>query len=241
MMRRTITALTILGVLFVSIQAALGGFWMDEFEVDCTNGLDDDLDGKIDCEDNDCNAALTGVVEDDSGQPVQDATVRFFDGLTVLNQTQTNSTGGYGFDLKCGTFDGVASHPDYIETTQEDITIPHQTPHEVDFVDENALTPFGQCLASCRRAGSDHFYKECHGINNCNYYDNRAAEACHLAKAGWVRDYNETHYLVCAKGVPIEKVNIETDVSCPTETLVKTTSITRYNGQPVKMVVVVCG
>lgn len=81
----------------------------------------------------------------------------------------------------------------------------------------------------------------CDGKNGCSFYDSISKEACDNSQPGWARDYNSTHYVTCAPGVPQPKVEIQASVSCESRTLVKVTRIVVYNGKPVQLVVAVCG
>ena len=102
---------------------------------------------------------------------------------------------------------------------------------------------FGEniCESDCTHFDDNIVHASCDGLNGCRFYDAISKAACDNSQPGWIRDYNSTHYVVCASGSPQPKIEIEASVSCESGTLVKVTRIVVYNGKPVKLVVAACG
>src|SRR3989338_2994848 len=102
---------------------------------------------------------------------------------------------------------------------------------------------FGEniCENDCTYFDGSQIHMQCNGTNGCLFYDAKSMQVCDLAQPGWTRDYNSSHYVDCASGSPQPTVTIQASVSCEKGTIVKMTRIVVYNGEPVKLVVAVCG
>ncbi len=203
----------------------------------CSDGLDNDADGFIDCNDSDCSGSITGTVRNQQSQPIASADVNLKKDLTTINSTTTSQAGTYTLSsVSCGSYNLIASHADYAPQTKTAAVSP-ATQTTVDF----SLALGTSCEADCTFAADETIHESCDGKNGCTFYDSVAKAACDNSKPGWARDYNETHYITCASGAPQPKVEIEASLSCESGTLVKVTRIVIYNGEPVKLVVAACG
>ena len=157
--------------------------------------------------------------------------------LNILATAFTDYLGNYQATTLCGTHNLAASKEDYVTGTKANVEIPPQTTVTEDF----GLV-FGQiCEADCTYTGDNIVHKGCGQINGCAFYDATAAQACDLAQPGWIRNYNETHIVQCAPGIPQEEIKVEATVTCEEENLVKSSQIVNFQGKLVSMVVVICG
>jgi len=207
-----------------------------ENQYSCTDGIDNDCDALIDCNDNDCDGVISGTVTNQN-KGISSADIIAKKDLTTVKSAATNQLGTYSMGINCGTYNLVASHPDYAPSTKTNINVAPNQQVTADF----SLTLGTSCEADCTFAADDIVHASCDGKNGCTFYDDIAKSACDFAQPGWVRDYNETHYVICASGSPQLKVEIEASVTCSSGTLVKVTRIVVYNGKPVKLVVAACG
>ncbi|MBI2657333.1 carboxypeptidase regulatory-like domain-containing protein [Candidatus Woesearchaeota archaeon] len=211
----------------------------------CSDSLDNDCDIKTDCNDNDCDGSITGNVKNQQGQPVSSADISAKKDLTTIKSSTTNSQGNYNIaPIACGTYNLVASHPDYAPQAKNNIPVNPQQLTTSNFGGEesgSSLILGTSCEPDCTFASDDIIHSSCDGKNGCAFFDSISKAACDNSQTGWLRDYNSTHYIACASGSPQPKIEIAASVSCESGTLVKVTSIVIYNGKPVKLVVAVCG
>jgi len=207
-------------------------------ETNCADGLDNDCNGLTDCADPACGGSISGTVRNQNAQPVSGADVSVKKDLTTIKSTTTSSQGTYTLSsINCGgTYNMVASHPDYVPNTQSIALSPTQQA-TLNF-NMNAGT---SCEPDCTYANDNIVHATCDGKNGCTFYDAISKAACDNSQPGWVRDYNSTYYVICASGSPQPKVEVQASVSCASGTLVKVTRIVVYNGEPVKLVVAACG
>ena len=206
-------------------------------ETNCGDGIDNDCDNLIDCNDADCGGSIAGAVKNLNAQGISSADVSAKKGLTTIASATTNQQGGYSIaQINCGTYNLVASHPDYAPAT---MTISPQSGQQLtaDF----SLVLGTSCEQDCTFASDNIVHASCDGKNGCAFYDSIAKAACDNSQPGWVRDYDSSHYVVCASGAPQSKLEIKASVSCASGTLVKVTRIVVHNGKPVRLVVATCG
>ena len=211
-------------------------------ETACTDGLDNDCDGLVDCNDTDCTGSIAGAVKNQDGQAVSSADVSAKKDLTTVASSATNSQGNYDIaSINCGTYSLVASHPNYAPQTKSNVVVNAQQQTTVNFEGSSSMVLGSSCEADCTFAADNIVHASCDTRNGCTFYDSISKSACDNSQPGWVRDYNSSHYVICAPGSPQPKIEIEASVSCASGTLVKVTSIVLYNGKPVKLVVAACG
>ncbi len=215
-------------------------------ETACADGLDNDCDLKTDCNDNDCDGSITGTVKNQDNQSISGADVSAKEDLTTVKSGTTNQQGSYLISpLACGSYNLVASHPDYAPQTKSNIAVNPQQQTISNFggpgESGTSLVLGTSCEPDCTFAADNIIHASCDGKNGCTFYDSTAKAACDNAQPGWARDYSETHYVICASGSPQPKIEILASVSCASGTLVKVTRIVVYNGKPVKLVVAACG
>jgi hypothetical protein len=209
-----------------------------ENQYSCSDGKDNDCDSLTDCQDSDCDGSIIGTVKSkETQQPISLADINGKKDLTTVKTAITAQDGTYSLTINCGTFNLVASHPDYAPSTKSNVNVPPQQQAIADF----DLVLGSSCGQDCTFAADNIVHASCDGKNGCSFYDSTAKSACDLSQPGWIRDYDETHYMVCASGSPQPKIEIEASVSCASGTLVKVTRIVVYNGKPVKLVVATCG
>ena len=212
----------------------------------CSDSLDNDCDVKTDCNDNDCDGSIAGAVKNQDAQPVSSADVSAKKDLTTIKSAITNSLGNYTINpINCGTYNLVASHPDYVPQTKSNVVVNPQQQSTENFGGSgesgSSLVLGTSCEADCTFAADNIVHASCDGKNGCTFYDSISKAACDNSQPGWVRDYNATYYVTCASGSPQPKIEIEASVSCESGTLIKVIRIVVYNGKPVKLVVAVCG
>ena len=208
----------------------------------CTDGLDNDGDSLIDCQDSDCNGAISGQIT--CAPNCHPTTIKANQGFTTVQSTTSIANGGtisysnpgtYSMNLPCGTYDLVASAGQYLAQTKIVVVAPNAAATQ----NFEMIVGLG-CEADCTYASDDIVHAECRNINGCTFYDDISQNVCDLSQPGWVRDYNETHYVECAPGAPQPKTEIIPSVTCESGTLVKITRIVVYNGKPAKFVVATC-
>ena len=205
-------------------------------ESNCADNLDNNCNGLTDCKDFDCAGSISGNVKDANAQPIQSVDIDAKIDVTSVKSTATNQQGSYSIGMNCGTFNLVASHPDYAPKTKNNLVVPPKQQVTADF----NLVLGTSCEADCTYAADNLIHASCDGKNSCAFYDSTSKAACGNAQPGWVRDYNASHYITCASGAPQPKIEIQASVSCASGTLVKVVSIVLYNGKPVKLVVAIC-
>ena len=210
-------------------------------ETACTDSLDNDCDVSTDCNDNDCDGSIKGTVKNQNLQLVASADVTAKKDLTTIKSTTTNLQGNYTMSIHCGTYNLVVSHPDYVPQPINNIVVNPLQQIIVNFEGRYALVLGTSCEADCTLAFDNIVHASCDNRNGCTFYDSIAKSVCDNSQPGWVRDYSETHYVTCAPGPPLPKIELQASVSCESGTLVKVTRIVVYNGKPVKLIVATCG
>ena len=213
------------------------GQWVPDFETDCSNVIDDDLDGLVDCADPDCNGNLNGIVLNDESKGVPSATINVKNGQSVVQNAVTGQDGTYTTSTNCGFYNVVASHASYVPQTKSNILIPARGDASANF----SLIIGTSCESDCTFNSDNLIHESCDGINGCYFFDSTSRAACDLAQPGWIRNYDSGNYVVCPSGSPQPKVEVQATISCTSGTLVKVTRIVIYNGKPVKLIVATCG
>ncbi|MBI4452055.1 carboxypeptidase regulatory-like domain-containing protein, partial [Candidatus Woesearchaeota archaeon] len=213
------------------------GEWIEDVEIYCSNGLDDDFDLLTDCEDPDCGGTISGTIRNENNQPISLADVSLKIDITTVQSAITDISGTYSISIGCGTYNLIAAHSDYAPQTKSDISLGGGQQLTVDF----NMVLGTSCEDDCTFAADNIVHASCDGRSGCNFYDDIAKQVCDLSQPGWVRDYNTNNYIVCAEGTPQPKANIQASVTCSSGTLVKMTRIVVYKGKPVKLVVATCG
>jgi len=223
--------------------ASSPGKWIEEFETICDDSVDNDLDGLPDCQDPDCAGSISGRVKDTDNKNIDNAKIDIIQFTTLKNTTSTLPSGKYDVkDVLCGTYNMVASEPDYVPSTKTDIVLAPLESKTVDFIGSDALVLGTTCEDDCTYAGDNTIHKECDQINGCAFFDPIAAEACNLAQPGWIRAYDSTQSIECAEGRPQTNIETKAIVTCEgEENLIKLTKVVTYKGKLAKLVVVTCG
>ena len=203
----------------------------------CNDGIDNDFDGLIDCADTNCYGSIIGTVRNEGLQPIPSSNIEVKVDLATITSTTTNQAGTYNTgSVRCGSLNIVASHSDYSAQSK---TVNLQ-PNQQATVDFN-LVSGTSCEQDCTLVNDNTIHASCDDKNGCNFYDDVAESVCDYAQPGWVRDYDENNYIICAPGSPQPKYEIGASVTCSSGTLVKVVRIVLYNGKPVKLVVATCG
>jgi hypothetical protein len=194
---------------------------------------------------------IYGTVKDTGGVGIGGASVQVLQGTSQMYVTLTDAAGDYEInDILYGTYSMIASADNYISSTESDrVLTSNDNIENVDFT----LTLGTSCEDDCTYAGDNIIHKECDGIDNdgedidgdgdtiCSFSDDTAKEVCDLAQPGWIRDYPPDKEIECAEGTPQAKSEIEADITCDEENLIKTTKLVNYKGKLVKLVIVTCG
>ena len=211
------------------------GQWIPDFEIDCTNGIDDDLDGLTDCADPDCNGNLNGKVVNQNNNGISLAEVIAKNDITPVQSATTAQDGTYSMPINCGDYNVAASHSTYAPQ----IKIVYAPPRTDTLVNFN-LVPGTSCEFDCTYASDNLVHAACDGKSGCGFYNEIAKAACDLSQPGWVREYDAAQYVICPSGGPLPKVEVQASLSCASGTIIKVTRIVVYNGKPVKLVVAAC-
>ncbi len=211
-------------------------------ETNCTNGIDDDCDGLIDCNDSDCAGSIAGTVKNQDNQAISLADVSAKKDVTTVASTTTNLQGRYNIaPINCGTYSLIVSHPNYAPQIKSNVVVNAQRQTTVNFEGISSMVLGTSCEQDCTFAADNIIHASCDTKNGCTFYDSISKSACDNSQPGWIRDYNSSHYVICAPGSPQPKIEIEASVSCSSGTLVKVIRIVLYNGKPTKLVVATCG
>lgn len=208
----------------------------------CTDGLDNDCNGFADSKDSFCDGGIRAFVADQNNDPIEGVKITRVDkDLNTLGEDFTDASGWSGWvQVPFGNHTVIASHPDYVSKAKPVQVDPFEQA-EVLFADGDSLVIGSTCEPDCTYTGDNTVHKGCDQINSCNFYDAVAAQACDNAQPGWIRNYNETHVVQCAPGVPQEEIKVKATVTCEEENLIKSSQIVNYRGKLVNMVVVTCG
>jgi len=227
----------------------------------CTDGFDNDGDGKTDCEDIDCGTTVSGYVKDTANAPIYQAKVDALQNAALKYTILTDASGFYKFDkiadsVYCGTYDMIASATDYVSSTKSQVNFAPDSAIAQDFT----LALGTLCEADCTYAGDTTLHQECEGANGCQFCPvgcasptctpSIAQQSCNLAQPGWDRLYTDPSQPECAGGCvifcqescPEAKTDTKANVACEEgKSLIKATKLVMYKGKLLKLNVVVCG
>jgi len=222
----------------VSMNQTTNSLVLPEDQYSCTDGLDNDGDDLIDCQDPDCAGNINGRVLSKEGVILVGAQVVALQNVEVQFTDFTNSVGKYGINnVLCGTVNLIASADGYISSVKDVEILPKES-ITVNFL---KMIVGSTCETDCTYAGDNTVHKECSGISGCGFYDATTQEICNLAQPGWIRDYGGAQVVDCAEGIPREKTETDVSITCEEENIIKLTKIVNFRGKLVKMVVVMCG
>ncbi|MBL7054333.1 carboxypeptidase regulatory-like domain-containing protein [Candidatus Woesearchaeota archaeon] len=219
------------------------GEWVEASDEICDNGIDDDYDGIIDCDDPDCNGKITGYVFDENNQPLAEGKVEVFkESSLIASDDYTESDGSYEINnVSCGTIDLITSKGDYVPKTKT-INLQPKTAIQVNFNLIYGLV----CEADCTYLLDERCHKGCAGFadkagNECRFFDDTAKNKCDMSKKGWVVDYNATQKIECCDGEPFTTAKTKVVPSCPKgKNLIKNIRISKYKGKPIQIVTAIC-
>ena len=208
----------------------------------CSDGIDNNCNGLIDCAEASCAGTISGNVQDPEAQNLFGATVEATQ-LTVVKHTElTDTSGDYVMsNVLCGTYDMIASSSGYVSSTILGVVMPPLGSVTVNFTGANSLVEGTLCEDDCTFAGDNTIHQECDTINGCFFFDATARTVCDLAQPGWIRQYSETQEIECAEGAPQDIIEVAATVTCDEDNLIKITKLVTYKGRLVKLVVVACG
>lgn len=227
-----------------------------ENQYSCSDSLDNDGDGKIDCADSDCGTTVSGFVREEGSSPIFPSRVDVLKNGVLEFTDSSDASGFYTIDSGCGTYDMVASATDYISSTVSNINFPAGGSITQDFT----LFLGTSCEADCTYAGDSTIHQECEGVNGCNFCSagcsspsctaSIAQQSCNLAQPGWDRLYDDPSQpecvngcvIACQESCPEAKIDTKAIVTCDEgENLIKATKLVMYKGKLLKLNVVVCG
>jgi hypothetical protein len=217
----------------------------------CTDNLDNDCDGSIDCVDTDCAGTILGNVKNTNNENIDNARIDTLKGSTIQHTEYTQPSGNYQINnVLCGTYNIIASEPSYISSTKTNVNLPPQSSITVDFTGNDALVSGSTCEDDCTYSGDNIIHEECNNVNGCTFYDATAMEVCNFAQPGWIRDYNNIDpvncpdgncVIECADGIPEMRVGVKASITCKKENTIKLTKVIAYQGKLVKLIVITCG
>ena len=228
----------------------------------CTDNLDNNCNGNIDCSDTDCAGTISGNVKNIDDKNIDNARIDTLQGVTAKQIAYTQPSGIYQInDVLCGTYNIIVSEPDHISSTKT-ITLAPKESKTVDFTGNDALVLGSTCEVDCTTAVDSIIHSECEGINGCAFYNEDgtgiAKKACNFAQPGWLRDYVDTANcpeggciiegsetcvncsIECPDGIPQIKKETKASVTCELENLLKKTKVIVYKGKLVKLNIVTC-
>ena len=203
----------------------------------CGDYIDNDCDGKTDCEESSCGGGIIGYVRDQDNKPLEGAKVEAFNGSIKIAEDLYTGYGSYGMNVGCGTYRLAASKTDYIPSTKTDVSVPSLTTIQRDFTLISGVT----CEEDCSYLIDDRCHASCDGVNNCSFYNSIAREKCDLAKVGWRVFYNPTQLIECCEGKPENKSEIKAVITCTHGNVFQYHTIVDWQGKPIRMVSIVCG
>ncbi len=212
---------------------------LGENQYSCTDGKDNDGDGAIDCDDTDCTGSLGGVIKDADDNGIFDVVAKTLTGTMIIGTDTTDNEGNYAMNIRCGTFNLVLEHVEYATVTRIGVVVVPGQQTIVNFEGTGALAKVDSCESDCTFPGSSIIHESCSGRNGCEFYDTQAALVCDNAQPGWTREYDDVSTVVCPNGTPETAQSERAVVQCSSEICTKTSTPVLYNGQQVKMVVVV--
>ncbi len=203
----------------------------------CLDGLDNDCDGLTDCNDDACFGSVGGMVYDkNTFRPILAADVLANKNLILIKSSITDLNGNYIIaGIECGLYELIGSHTEYLPESLMVNILPIQHVNA-----DIGLVKGTFCQADCTLSNDDTVHAACEGQSGCNFCDDHSKNLCDNSQPGWIRDYNETHFIICPSGCPQPKLGVEASVSCASGTIVKVTRIVYYNGKPVRLVVASC-
>jgi len=185
-----------------------------------------------------CCSKITGIVQDQDGNPLNNAKIEAFKGSVKAAEAYSQADGSYEiFVPGCGIISLVASKADYISETQ---TIDLSTPKTLENTDFQ-LTYGIVCEADCSYLIDTRCHQECEGVKGCSFYDGTSMSNCDKSYIGWEVDYDSNRVVECCTGSPKEKTGQKADAACPSGNLVKSYRLLYRGGKPIRMVTVVCG
>ncbi|MBD3263250.1 PGF-pre-PGF domain-containing protein [Candidatus Woesearchaeota archaeon] len=111
----------------------------------CNNNIDDDCDGKIDCDDNDCNSASAckKATEDDNGGSTSGTTAPYTPIETVKKKTYTYLEPGMSFNEKTNTLTAVVPKSQILESLKINLKEGADLPEKVSV--ESKVKTVGDC------------------------------------------------------------------------------------------------
>ena len=218
----------------------------------CSDGIDNDCDGLIDCQDDECKGGIRGYVENANNVKIAGASIKAYVGAVVagsdISSDTTDNLGQYELEsspsvlgVPCGSYSLVASHFDYVPIVKNNLIVPPQTIVEFNFDSDYSLNSEEACEPDCTFLGSSIIHASCSGVNGCAFYNAAAAAACENAQPGWTREVDADNNVVCPSGPLQPKSTQRANVQCSTDICSRASTPVLYNGKQVKMVIVVAG
>ncbi len=202
-----------------------------------------------------CTAIVTGIVTNESGNPVSGATVQIIGVKDPDNPDQpltfvTNETGEYIIEnVPPGKHDIVVYKDGYNEVN-ENFTF-YLDMGLADFIiNFTIIEEIIDCQSDCSKKSdvTPRCHADCDGINGCKFYseypgDERAKKACttHYNRVvGVVESFNETHKIICCGTVNqqpyLHSKNMIVKIPDDAKNVVTITRLVFWRGRIVRMV-----
>jgi hypothetical protein len=200
------------------------------------------------CLDPDCTGTLRGYVRDNTGRPVDRATVVTHPILWNVSSSSmetiatTDITGYYTMSAVSGTYYVSAAKESY-DTELKESTVEHGQSTNLDFFlqdgtcHDDCTNSYGRCNVACNGLT---FYNE---SSKCLFYDSTAMMLCNNRLRGTSVLYsgiNDTaaYFIDCCEGAPEVKYHSKARVSAnKIQNMIKTEKIARYNDVPVRVII----
>ena len=225
-------------------------------QTSCSDGYDNDCDSVNDYFDSDCLATISGYVfeiKNEVETPLNDATVKAV-GVYDEFETRTNTDGYYAFNTLRG---GSPYEQSFYDIYFSKFLYLSETilKREAKYGEENSnndiilTTQSILCESDCTYRHDNVCHQECNGKSGCIFGSDEvppltAIEKCDgFKQPGFTFEYTvgteQKEFLCCTGEDPNSTIISSARASSEDKNMVKTEKIVIYNGEPIKMVVVV--
>ncbi len=193
----------------------------------CTNNLPLD-----DCGSSECPACVLGTAQTYTGAAVPNTVVEMDAQLLAVTDSQ-----GFYYNKN----NPVGSHEFSISPSQPwtTTTITKVLQKGINIVNLIVGIGFNNCESDCTLIGSSYCVASCQGTNGCSFPNSEAQYVCNEMQAGFIRNVNMTHQVVCCEGELYQSPSIQAVAYVNSTTVSTITRTVFYAGKLVKMKIIV--